>query len=149
MTIYALTKTDGTVSIMHTLDGDGIEAELAKWPAELRAEIVSHVEISQADIPQDRQFRNAWVLNNGKVEPDYNKSITLTEERLRFERNGKLEELDKEQLIAIGAGDEARRQEIEAEKQVYRDLFDGLSWPEDLAGLASLTLTDCYNQKKP
>lgn len=138
MRIFLVTRPDG-VSLLRMVDvPDGdisklVAAELAKSPL-LRD--LPFVEIGEADIPQDKTFRDAWVGRSGKIEVDMAKARDVHLDRLRLRRNEKLAELDLETM---------KGREVQGEKQFLRDLpqtFDLTvyktpeelkeAWPEEL-----------------
>lgn len=96
------------------------------------------VTITKDDLPQDRYFRNAWIVSDEKIDIDMDKAREIHMEKIRIARDEALEVLDIETLKGI---------DVQAEKQVLRDIpqtFD-LSkaqtpeelkalWPEELNG---------------
>ena len=56
----AIKRSDGGISIMHLLNDDELESSLQKWRDVHVDEYVSHEIVTEADLPQDRLFRNAW-----------------------------------------------------------------------------------------
>ena len=62
--VFAITRSDGGVSIMALWDDNATpQQEIAKWTAEDQASVVSVDQITRADIPADREFREAWEFN--------------------------------------------------------------------------------------
>jgi hypothetical protein len=59
MAIIAITRSDGGVSIMRTVGNADVAAEIEKWKS-VKEGYVSHKEITEAEIPADRTFRDAW-----------------------------------------------------------------------------------------
>lgn len=72
------------------------------------------------DVPDSRQFRDAWKIAGGKIVVDNKKAKQIHLDRIRELRNKKLEELDKEAIKNIT--DENKLQEIEQKKQILRDI---------------------------
>jgi hypothetical protein len=87
--------------------------------------------VDKIDAPEDRTFRDAWVKQGSKIVVDKNKGRAIHLDRVRADRNKKLEELDKEQLRYINYKD--KLQKIEEQKQVLRDLpANYTDWPLEL-----------------
>jgi len=42
--------------------------------------------VDASEIPTDRAFRNAWTLEDDQIKEDFEKSVEITKERLRKER---------------------------------------------------------------
>jgi hypothetical protein len=114
MKIYAITMRDGTVRIMRLLRGTA-ESESARW--EDASDITKIEEITEADIPSSREFRDAWKVNKGKIDVDLNKAREL----IRKRRDFKLQEIDKEAFAETRKpkGDMAA---IDAKAQRLRDI---------------------------
>lgn len=77
--------------------------------------------IDDADLPQDREFRDAWTLREGRVAHDMEKCREIWRNKLRAERAPKLAALDVEYMRADERGDAAAKAEIMARKQALRD----------------------------
>lgn len=92
-------------------DIDAIKSVLLGYE-KTRRPIVSPVEVKREDVPQDRYFRDAWKINNGKIEIDVTKARAIKLDKLRRQRNERLAELDKRKY----------GQEYDAERQALRDL---------------------------
>jgi hypothetical protein len=79
--------------------------------------------VDEADVPQDRSFRMAWFDEGaGKIAHDVVKVRDTHLERLRAERNDKLDALDREWMKATGQGKKADAEAIEAKRQALRDM---------------------------
>lgn len=122
---------DGSVGIMHPVLDCGLTLEqiIAKdVPAGLPYEVVE-----DSAIPTDRTFRNAWKHD---LSVDIPKAHGITKARIRNERKPLLEALDAEVMRNIS--DPVKLAEIEAQKQVLRDLpqqVDGLVTVEELKAI--------------
>lgn len=121
MTHYALKMTDGSVAIMQTVGDATLEACLAKWLPSERAKVVSHQRIDPGVLPQDRTFRNAWVLAGAVIAHDMQKAREIQRERLRAARAPQLAALDTDYLRAVEAADAPAQAAVVAQKQALRD----------------------------
>ena len=126
---------DGTVGIMHPILDCGLSLNqiIAKdVPAGIPYEVVD-----DSVIPSDRTFRNAW---RHDLQVDIQKAQEITKNRLREERQPLLENLDVE--VMRNMLDPVKLAEIEAQKQVLRDLpqqVDGLATVEELKAIKAST----------
>ena len=123
---------DGGVSIVVAVDKETIEQILGpltpeQYEAHVRqvsvpAEAVNVKLITDEDIPDTREFRNAWVdvTPDTKVNIDLNKAKDLKLSEMRVKRNALLEAQDKAFLIALDKGDDLEA--IRAKKQALRDV---------------------------
>jgi hypothetical protein len=78
--------------------------------------------ISEADIPTDRTYRNAWHHDGKQITHDMSKARELHRELIRHERARVMPELDAQWMRAIGQNtshDGASK--IEAQRQAWRD----------------------------
>ena len=93
----------------------------------------------------DRTFRNALRHDGGAFHHDMDKARDIHMGRIRKARDKELSRLDVETMKALGRSDDARRAEVEPQKQVLRDIpqtFELLSakstdalkamWPSEL-----------------
>jgi len=131
-TRIAYTKEDGTVAIViptpeFIAGGGDLERLVAKSiPVGIDYEVYY-----AEDIPADRYFRNAWVLDEGiKVHRATAEQIHLN--KLREIRDDKLEVLDIEYQKALEFRDDAAMNAIANKKKKLRDMpedvdFSGLS----------------------
>lgn len=137
MKLYAITRTDGGVSIM-SFDGDDVESEIAKWPDDDRAAVTGVAEIDA--IPADPTFRQSWVFNEGAVVVDMPRAREQHRDHLRRMRKPLLEALDLEYMRADEAGDARKKSEVAARKKALRDLtalsaIDSAKTPEMLKAI--------------
>lgn len=119
MQVITYTNDEGVTSIVvptqEGLDKLGLEAIAKKdVPQGKDYEVIDSI-----TLPQDREFRNAWV-GTKEVKVDFDKAVGVTKERLRLERQPKLEALDVEVLKNIN--NTKKLEEIESEKQNLRDI---------------------------
>lgn len=87
---------------------------------------VSHREIDETLIPEDRTFRDAWTDDNPTptIDVDMEKAREIQKDNLRTERQPLLDELDIEFMRAVESGDTALQKEISTKKQALRDITD-------------------------
>lgn len=99
---------------------------IAKWPAHRQAEINTAAirPIDQAEIPQDRTYRNAWTDTGASIGHDMVKAQELHRAVLRRVRAPLLAELDVAYIRADEAGDAAAKASIASQKQVLRDVTE-------------------------
>lgn len=86
------------------------------------ADAINPVEVDTAIIPSDRAFRNAWEHGVDKVQVNMEKAKAIHLNSIRAARNAKLSALDIETMKAVGKGDAAAMSEVEAAKQMLRDI---------------------------
>jgi hypothetical protein len=81
--------------------------------------------VNENDIPSDRTFRGAWVLNAGVISHDMKKAKEIKRNMIREERKLKFTALDneinKELVKAITTGDNSLIVELEGKRKVLRD----------------------------
>lgn len=135
-------NSDGTIGILSPAENCGltieqiIEKDVPKVLVGMDGfgnatyEQLSYEIVDDSAIPADRTFRNAWKHD---LTVDITKAQEITKERLRKERQPLLEKLDVEVMKNIA--DPVKLDEIEAQKQVLRDItkvVDGLTAVEEL-----------------
>lgn len=101
-----------------------IDAEISKsssaWsPSKLP--IVSWHEITDDDIPP-REFREAWVVKDKKIDHDMKKARSIHLDRIRAKRNDRLAGTDSLWMRATGQGKKAEATKIEKSRQALRDI---------------------------
>lgn len=111
MKMYLLNRDDGGVEIMQIFpvtrkklvllaerdplelseDDDAFESVyptideiLAKWHPNHLEQIISYREITAADVPADRTFRDAWTDSGSGITHDMSKCREITQRMLRF-----------------------------------------------------------------
>lgn len=149
--LYALAMTDGAVSIMQTVGGATPEACLAKWPAAERAKVMSHQPIDPSTVPQDRAFRNAWVLAGDRISTDMPMARAILRDRLRAARAPQLEALDMAYMRADETKDDATKADVAKRKQVLRDVtaHPDIEAAETVDALKALTLDKLVGAAPP
>jgi hypothetical protein len=110
---------DGSVAIMHLVDGADEDGAVKKFLACHEGQY-EDTYLTDLSIPEDYTYRDAWTLQEYKIVVDKKKAMQIHLDRLRIIRNKKLEELDRDQLRYLS--DSVKLAEIEAKKQVLRDL---------------------------
>jgi len=129
-TRIAYTQEDGTVAIVvPTCDCKDINELLKCVP-----EGASRQVVMAEDIPDDRYFRNAWVLDGG-IQVHRAKAEQIHLDKLRAIRDEKLKAEDIEYQKAIEFRDDAKMNAIANRKKKLRDMpmdvdFTGLSLEE-------------------
>lgn len=81
----------------------------------------SFIIIDDSQIPQDKTFRNSWVLGSG-IEVDIYSAKNEWKNKWRDARKPKLAALDVEFIRAVELGDKAKQSEISSKKQALRDV---------------------------
>lgn len=124
---------DNSVAIMELVDESKKDEAIRKLN-EIHPD-KNYVQVGEGvKMPENREFRDAWeVSKTGSVVVNKTKAKHIHLDRVRQKRNEKLKELDVETLRYLNDGD--KLQEVEAKKQVLRDLpknVDGLNWPKEL-----------------
>ena len=101
---------------------------------------VSHREIDDSQLPEDRVFRDAWTddLPTDTVDVDIIKAKAIKLDRFRVLRKPLLEKLDVDYLLAIEKGDKAAQLAVAAQKLVLRDITK-IVLPDDVDTLAAFT----------
>lgn len=141
------TRPDGGVSIVYPVTKEQIEKQLGaltdeQYEAHVRErsipiDAVNVTEVDDADIPSDREFRDAWKQLDAKIDFDLEKAKAIQLNRVRAAREPKLVELDKQFMFAIERGEDTK--EIVAQKQKLRDIT------EPLKALAPSSIDDIKN----
>lgn len=138
--------TDGSVAVM-TLVGDSDVGEaLSKWGGLHPNKYISHREMPDDAIPEDRTFRDAWADTTPElvIDVDMVKARDIHLERIRVKRNAELSKLDVQATKAQDIGDAETLAQIRARKQELRDL------PATLAPtLASAASVDALKAIQP
>lgn len=128
------TRPDGGVSIIIPC-GDIGEA----W-AILPKDAINPQIVTVDDIPKDRTFRSAWEHSGDKITVNMDKAREIHLSHIRAQRNAALAVLDIETMKALGKGDNAARDAIEARKQALRDIpqtidLNAAKTPEELLSI--------------
>jgi hypothetical protein len=86
-----------------------------------------------ADLPA-AGFRNAWFINNNKVEIDINKAKEIKRNQFRQARRQMLTQLDVEYLRAVETSNASKKKSIAATKKQLRDVTS-IDLPDDVSEL--------------
>lgn len=138
MRVFALTRHDGGCSIMRILNDEQTpDDQIARLHPSQRAEIAGWREISEADIPKSRSFRNVW---NPDLSVDMPKARDIHMGRIREARNAELDRLDNEYTKESARGRTAEAAAVEAKREALRNIpqtFDlsGAATADDLEAL--------------
>ena len=153
MKTYALSRSDGGVTITRASDSADILKVISKWEALTGAvtaggplkgvTIVAHREIAEAAIPPDRTFRGALKPD---LTHDMSKCREIHKNKLRELRAPKFAALDIEHLRADEAANTTLKQQIAAKKQALRDVtadprIAAARTPEELKAVIPVVLT--------
>lgn len=125
---YLINLASGKISIITLINGD-IDSELAKFKSTLvDDEIIGYRLLTDSDIPESREFRDAWVdiSESSKIDVDVVKAKEAKLDQLRYKRNLALEDLDPQFVKALSMSDEIKLVEIKAEQQRLRDITEPL-----------------------
>lgn len=132
----AYTRADGGVSIVIPAPKEALEKVLGPLTDEqyeshvrersIPADATNVMDVEDESFLIDREFRDAWTSDGKVITHDLEKARKIQLERIRAAREPKLATLDKEFMLAIEKGDEAKRSEIVASKQQLRDITEPL-----------------------
>lgn len=120
-----------------TLDFPDAQREIDRWPASVRSAVVSLRPLLPGErVPVNRTFRDAWT-DTGRVEVDMTKAREIWRDKMRDAREPLFAPLDASQLSAISVTADQATKEIEAQKQVLRDVtadpgIDAATTPDEL-----------------
>lgn len=81
--------------------------------------------VNENEIPSDRTFRGAWVMDGSTVSHDMKKAREIKRNMMREERKSKFialdNEINKELVTAITTGDNTLILELERKRKILRD----------------------------
>ncbi len=123
-----------------------IAAEVARSVFVDGSPVVSWKRCAPTDFPvQDRDFRGAWRMRDGKIGVDMPAARGIHRDRMRQARAPRLAALDVEYQRADEAGDGAAKRAIGARKQALRDVtadprIDAADTPDALRAVWSADL---------
>lgn len=80
-----------------------------------------YVQVEDTEIPTDRSYRNAWVVNGDKITVDLAKAKAVHQDKIRVARDPIMKQLDVQYLRAVERGDTAQQTAIARQKQALRD----------------------------
>lgn len=119
---YCLKSPTGKVAILNLAVGGNLERAIEKFKV-LNFDPVEVFPITKDELPKDREFRNAWVLDpNKKVTHDLEKAKRIVKDRLRTEREEEFTKLDVDVTKALAQGDSQKASEAESKRQKLRDV---------------------------
>jgi hypothetical protein len=126
---------DGTfpIPIFIPVPGMDIERIKSKLP-------VGYIETTTDQIPQSREFRNAWKREGESVIVDMPAASEIHMNRIREVRDKKLAELDIEYMRADEVNDGQLKAQLASQKQALRDLPETFNLsvattPEELSAM--------------
>ena len=139
----AFTNASGGVSVIHPAAKEDLETTLGVLTDEqysnrvladnLREGVITAetqlYEVDDSSLP-DREFRNAWILEDGSITHDLEKARAIQLERIRLAREPKLAELDQQYMLSLEQGNTTAIAEIVSQKQVLRDITEPLKVAE-------------------
>lgn len=138
---FVLSETSDSGALRWTRDPspENIEAEIARTAFDAaKLPVQSWRFIDTTELPIDRAYRNAWIDTGKAIVHDMPKARGICVERLRIERNAKLDALDKDWMKASGQKDSVTADAVEVRRQELRD------FPATIAATleAALTIED-------
>ena len=74
------------------------------------------------------EYWDSYIIKDKKIIIDLEKAKEIRLNYLKNIRNNKLQQLDTEQLIALGRGNSDEVKELEQIKQTLRDITDKINW---------------------
>src|SRR5688572_63998 len=98
-----------------------IEKSLEQTVEELSAQGISYLIVDAGDLPQDRAFRNGWVVQGQSIVHDMDKCRAIHRDFIRSMRKPRFEALDAIWMRCTAAGDVAGASAAEAKRQLLRD----------------------------
>jgi len=124
MKLIAITRADGGLSLMRII-GDALAAdEIEKWKTTAPGQYISHIEVDEENLPQDRAFRDAWMLTGDQVQIDMERAREIAKQCVRQRRRELFPDWDVEWMKAQESGDAARMAAVAAVRQTLRDATD-------------------------
>ena len=94
--------------------------------------------IKEDELINDRYFRNAWELKNGKIIENLDKAKEIHKEKLREERKPLLEKLDVDYMRALERNEETKF--IISEKTRLRQITDKVNSCETLEDIRKVKI---------
>ena len=120
---------DGGVAVI--IPAVSVRLALKDVPEGVTCEIVD-----EADIPTDRYFRNAWVLDDCCIDHDLNKCKALGHDKRRQQRAEEFKPFDEVIMKQIPGADavaaEEARQAIREKYALIQDVIEGASTPDEI-----------------
>lgn len=125
--MIAINRVDGGVSILTMTDeATSLDGEIEKWKTTYPNQYVSHRDLQPEDLPESREFRNAWadLSPTPELNIDLVKARDLALVELRSERDKALQQTDTNYLIALSKGEGVST--LLAEKERLRNITEPL-----------------------
>lgn len=135
--IIAIKRTDGGVSLMTIADDANIQKEIRSWSDATGMRPVSHQKINPDEIPQDREFREAWTIEGGTLRVSMPKAKEIFMNEIRKSRNDALSKLDIQVTKALARGQIDIAAQLEEKRQALRDIPSTYSKQLDAASTVS------------
>lgn len=146
---FAYHTPSGELHIVHAVPKDHLERVLGPLTdEEYKAHVIERAipkdavdvkEITAEKVPVDREYRNAWKLENNEITHCMSKSRVIHLDRLRQKRKEKLAQLDLEWMREFSKGNLDAAKAVEEKRQRLRDMpkdvknqLDGASCIEEL-----------------
>lgn len=118
--VYAVELEEGVGVIFPNPKYEGSEEEFIKLHHLDMAE--NWAKMDEIQLPNDRNYMQAWVLKDGKIEIDLKKAKERHIDLLREERDEKLKKFDVEFMRAMESGDQKWIDNVKDVKQRLRDM---------------------------
>lgn len=80
------------------------------------------VDASTVTVPENRKFRDAWTLSGDVISIDIEKAKDIWKDKMRAARVARFTELDAQFFLALENGDDTKKAEITAKKQLLRNV---------------------------
>jgi len=129
-------ETETGISIIHPTGEVSIDVVFQKdVPEQYKATAMI---VEDDVIPSDRQFRNAWKYEEGKIVEDINKAKEIHKDRLRAEREIAFKPLDVEFMKSFEQGTDTK--DILEEKQRLRDITKLVDKCETIEDIKKITI---------
>ena len=142
--LVGVTRTDGGVSMMRVLmiargsilplGATWVDQKAGAWARDPSAAVIEHEVrkqfgsdavswriVDDADVPAERDFRNAVRDDGKKLHHDIGRARGIVRDRIREKRARELAALDAQWMRATGTGDKAEAKRIEDERRRWRD----------------------------
>lgn len=146
------TRPDGGISIVIPAPIEHLRRTRPKMTVEeyearvrersIPADAINVRDISDADLPSSREFRDAWcdITPESKIDIDCTKAKEIAIAQLRERRNAKLEATDKLYMQALEANDTTKLNELKTVRQQLRDATEPLKALDTLGKVNDETL---------
>lgn len=138
-------NVDGTIGII-------IPAPKARFESETEDDFLDRIAekdvpqgldyyiVDADELPEDRAFREAWVVDGGAIDIDLDKAKDAWKEKLRQDRAPLLEALDIDFMRAVENSDTVKQNQVKDQKQVLRDITNLVDAAETLEDIKAITV---------